>query len=67
MQVLNSESESIAPEFDAQRLEEFFAQVYSADQQHFSFPDWLPLPPSPVHLNTEAMSVEELYHKAKII
>ena len=64
--VLDREGESIAPEFDAQRAEEFFTQVYSADQQHFSLPDWLPLPPSPsVHFNTEAISMQEIVHVVK--
>ena len=63
--MLDGEGKSIAPEFDVQGAEEFFTQVYSADQQHFSLPDWLPLPASPVHFDTEAILVEEIVHLVK--
>ena len=59
--VLDGESESVVPQFDGRRAEEFFTEVYSAGQQHFSSPNWLPSPSPPsVDFNTQEIRFEEI-------
>lgn len=61
--VLDGEGESIVPDFDAHRAEEFFSEVYSATAQVFSQPSWLPCPPPPsVDFNMSDISEEEISH-----
>ena len=45
--VLDGERESIVPQFDGRRAEEFFTEVYSAGQHTSLAPNWLPSPSLP--------------------
>ena len=54
------------PDFDAQKAEAFFTEVYSAGPQYFPSPSWLPSPPSPsVDFNTDEISVDEITYVIK--
>ena len=64
--VLDGESETIVPKFDANAAEEFFSQVYASIPQQYSRPGWLPSPPPhSVAFNTDEISIQEIAHVIK--